>query len=647
MIQKIDNSISSLIESNSFLKRQVASRVLAVAVNAFIQIEAAYKTLYAALTISVYVITEPFTFAAKIFKVIRDPQYTLKKHMEEENAAFGKVAETVFKAMAAVADIFISLLLGIFSPYTMIEWHVFRGYTTKPIVAKPNVFVISTPVKKNLDEKFICFHLNDDDKKRLKEYGLIRPHSIVLHGPSKSAQKQAAEYIAAKLNKNLKELKSLDVSNLNLLNDIIFLNIPDKPDQKILDLISILDEKKIMYILGSKLPLTKGSYTSKVHVEIPLPDEAIRREVLQRDLKLIPIEENFDFSKVVAATEGCKTEKIEKITQSLKLKALQEKSKITTNQFLEVVTLIKNKSKVELPPVNDFVGMEDLLKKFDLYLQVFKNPKEAKEYGVKLPAGILLYGLPGCGKSYTAKHLCNYAKSQGVQLNFHQVLGSDIATKWKGEGVKNIRRVFEEAKNNAPALLFIDECEGLFPSRDKLKDTLSEERTQELDELLQMIEQAKEHNVIVVGATNQISTIDSAILRTGRFDYTFEIKPPNSATRLKMFEAKLKLKKCDPHLDLKQIVDDSEGFTPSDIETIINDAGIVSWTKKVPISIEILKESFKTVKLKKSGIDQEVKKGLAQAPIMQDLKKGLDAFKQLINNVEGVNPQVAVANNMI
>jgi transitional endoplasmic reticulum ATPase len=253
---------------------------------------------------------------------------------------------------------------------------------------------------------------------------------------------------------------------------------------------------------------------------------------------------------------------------------------------------------------DDFVGMEALHELFDHYIEVLKSPEEAKKCGMKLPAGLLLYGPPGCGKTYAAKHFPRYAKTKGLLLKFHQVRNSDVASQWRGEAILKMRKIFEEAKRTKPSILFIDECEGLFPSRDKFGNTFGAERTQELDEMLQLLEEAKEDGVIVVAATNHLASIDRAIFRTGRFDFSFEVKPPDAVMRRKMFEAKLRLRNVDQNLDLEHIVGITDGFTASDIETMVNTSAVESWKTKVPISLHHLMVSFAAISTKKIACQQ-------------------------------------------
>lgn len=650
MINSVDNYIHSLINSPQTFKTQFNSRIVAVALTALIPVEAIFRTLGLLIQIPKYVLVAPprtYVLLKSGFKINHIITYEYVKLCTD-------VIKPVVKTAACIANIILSPLIAPFSPRAMIDLHIDCGLTTiatAKLEQTPPKKILSEDVTKKIDQEFLSFHLKAEEKSRLKEYGLTPPNSIVLYGPSASANKEAAQHIASQLNKNLKEIDKISqdaidvLKNYNPSKEILYVNFPN------CELITDkLDKGQVLYIRGSKLPLPEKPLTCRVQVEIPLPDAITRLSIIRQNLDSCAKEASFDELEFSIATAGLKAKKIEKLIKAIKLQALQSKNKITTAAALEAVarakqTLVASHT-TETEEKSDFVGMEELHSKFDHYLQILKSPNEAKEYGVKLPAGIILYGPPGCGKTYTAKHLCQYAASQGVRLNFREIKGSDIASKWKGDGVKNIRKIFDEAKQNAPTVLFIDECEGLFPSRDKLSDTLSPERTQELDEALQMIEQAKYHNVIVVGATNHISTIDSAILRTGRFDYTFEVKAPDEKTRFKLLEAKLKLKKCDAELDIALLAKETEGFTASDIETLVNDAGLVSWKGKTPISMDILMQSLATVKNKRASVHKELAAQSGQTPVMHDLKKGVDALRQFLGNLDSIHPEVAAASGL-
>jgi SpoVK/Ycf46/Vps4 family AAA+-type ATPase len=656
MINSVDQKIHALIQSPHFYEREVKSRITSIVVTALVPIEAAGRVIFAALKVTTYVVSEPFKLGKRVIRLYNDPTYYRSQFAQEELASLKNTLIPVAKAISCIACIKLALLLGLWSPRAMIQLHVDMGLATLPkedLAPPPPPKLqekkppLNSDVQKNIDDNFLAAYTSKEEREKLKKYSLTPPRSILLYGPSMAANMQGAEYIASRLGKTVKELNFNDpkaLENFNPLHDLIYLNVKKNGQQNSKLITSALDKLGVLYIFAAK---DKEAVLAPVKVEVPLPDQVLREEMLHQSFDSAPKADTLDFARLVQATNGLKAKTIQQLLRETKRRAFQTNSLITTELALEILSRGKKpKARVEPPKAAaDFVGMEELLEKFDLYLDVLKNPQEAKEYGVNLPAGMILYGAPGCGKTYTAKHLCEYAKSKGIALNFYAIKGSDVASKWKGEGVKKIRQAFEEAKLLAPVVLFIDECEGLFPSRDKLKDTLSTERTQELDEVLQLIEEAKNHNIIVIGATNHISSIDEAILRTGRFDYTYEVKPPNESTRRKMIEAKLKLRKWDPRINLDVVAKASEGFTGSDIDTAVNDAGLVSWKQKKPIDQQILLKSLEAVKGKKASVAHEPSSS-EPAPVLQDLKKGMDALRHFIGNLDSMNPQAAQANDL-
>ena len=246
---------------------------------------------------------------------------------------------------------------------------------------------------------------------------------------------------------------------------------------------------------------------------------------------------------------------------------------------------------------DDFTGFEDLLEIYDKYLNVFKNPT-IKEYGIKMPAGMIFYGQPGCGKTTAAKYFPAYAKKQGVKLNFESFNAVEVASKWRGEGIQKIDEIYERAILNSPSVLLIDECEGLFPKRDNLGSHGSDvERTQEINVSLKRLEAAAKNKVIVILATNQIEKVDQAVLRTGRIDFKYEVKPPHAEMRSKMIEKKLQIrtKHLSYDIDYPQLGEVTKEFTASDIDSMVNHACYAAWSAKGDVTQEILLTSVLSI----------------------------------------------------
>ncbi len=659
MVSKVDNYIYGLTHSEIHSQKVVLSRIVAVASTALLALEAVFRVVDVASNIIIFVISEPVRQGIGLHKVLTNKQFTYKQFQEERlQSLMQKVVEPAKLALFSLVSTPVSLLVAPFSPSAMIKLHVELGLTklTQKLPKKqqpqqePKGIYIPSDIKKEINEKFIHPHINPEERKRLESYNLPLPQSILFHGPSKSSCRDTALYVATGLNKTLKTVFSSDLKqpetflkNLDPAGEIYLIDLDNKAFdlETVKVLLTLFKKRQATYILISKNVSSQG----ELQIHLPPPNDEIRTDLIKTRLADVPLEAGFDFNALVAATKDASIKKIEKLVKSIKVHAFNTKTTVTTASALEIAKLMhtgKNSQTTE--DQKDFVGMDDLHKIFDDYLAVLEDPENSKEYGISMPAGMILHGPPGCGKTYTAKHLCHYAKSKGVEMNFQQIKASDLLSTWKGGTVLNMRKAFEAAKKMAPVVLFVDECEGLLPSRDNFRDTLAPERTQELDEMLQIIEECKHYGVIFVGATNYLKSIDAAILRTGRIDHTFEVKPPNEETRKKMLEAKLKSKKCEPNLDLTQIVKETEGFTASDIETLVNSAAIESWRRKTAITIDILMTALQAVKAKKASVDKKPGKGSSQIPVYNDLKRGWEAIQEIIANIKSMDPETSTHN---
>lgn len=199
-----------------------------------------------------------------------------------------------------------------------------------------------------------------------------------------------------------------------------------------------------------------------------------------------------------------------------------------------------------------------------------RNPEKFKKFKVSIPNGIILYGPPGCGKTFIVRKL-----AEELGYNFFEVKHSDLATPYIHGSVSNIGKAFAIAKQNAPAVIFFDEISGLVPDRKYLHES-SSHKEEEIDEFLMQLNDAAENNILVVGATNFIDRIDPAILRPGRFDKKIFVPRPDFEARKSLFKVGLANR---PHedIDLEHLADLTEGFTCADIiEDVVESAARVA-----------------------------------------------------------------------
>lgn len=237
----------------------------------------------------------------------------------------------------------------------------------------------------------------------------------------------------------------------------------------------------------------------------------------------------------------------------------------------------------------DIAGMEDLKQqlKSDV-IDVLKEPNRAKELGLSIPNGILFYGPPGCGKTYFAERF-----AEEIGCNYMYVLCSDVASPYIHGGQSKIAALFEEARKNAPTIVFLDEVEAMIMNRNK-HNNVSEQG--EVNEFLAQLNNCGDDGVMVIAATNKPTLIDPAALRAGRLEQKYYIPQPDFETRKALFKVGLKNRKVDLGIDYDKLARMTENRVSSDIAFIIDTAArIVFRRKQENISEVILEEAIDKV----------------------------------------------------
>lgn len=223
-----------------------------------------------------------------------------------------------------------------------------------------------------------------------------------------------------------------------------------------------------------------------------------------------------------------------------------------------------------------------------------KHPEKFKKFNVSIPNGIILYGPPGCGKTFIVRKL-----AEELGYNFFEVKHSDLATPYIHGSVNNIGKAFEIAKQNAPAVLFFDEISALVPDRKNLHES-SSHKEEEVSEFLMQLNDASENKILVVGATNYIERIDPAVLRNGRFDKKIYVSPPDFEARKALFKIGLNTRPHDKNIDFDHLAKITEGLTCADIiEGIIEpSARNAANLNKDLIEQDLLEEEIDSIKPK-------------------------------------------------
>lgn len=226
-------------------------------------------------------------------------------------------------------------------------------------------------------------------------------------------------------------------------------------------------------------------------------------------------------------------------------------------------------------------GMNDL--KELLYNDVIRalNEQELYEsYGVTIPNGMLLYGPPGCGKTFISERF-----SEEVGFNFIELKPSDIKSKWLNETEQKIGAIFKEAEENAPTIIFIDEFDAIVPSRE---GDLHQSTASTVNEILAQMSNCSERGVFVIAASNRPEKIDPAVLRTGRVDRIIYLSPPDYEARKAMFELYLKNRPVDLDVNYDVLSNLTENYVSSDIKFLIDEASRTALKTKSKITQQVL-----------------------------------------------------------
>ncbi|PIP21028.1 MAG: AAA family ATPase [Candidatus Omnitrophica bacterium CG23_combo_of_CG06-09_8_20_14_all_40_11] len=361
-------------------------------------------------------------------------------------------------------------------------------------------------------------------------------------------------------------------------------------------------------------------------ISIPIPDKNGRLEILGIHTRGMPLAEDVSREKLAEITHGFVGADLEALAREAAMAALRKilpkidfemqdipyetlmKLEVTMDNFRDAMKEVEPSAIrevfVEVPDVkwSDVGGLEDIKEELKEAVEwPLKYSDVFKKANTNPPKGILLYGVPGTGKTLLAKAI---ATESGV--NFISVKGPSLISKYVGESEKAIREVFKIAKQASPTILFFDEIDSVVPRRGSSStDAHVTERviSQFLTEM-DGIEELK--GVVVLAATNRLDMVDPAILRSGRFDILFELPKPDEKTREEIFKIHTKNKPLAKEINLKELAKDTEGKVGADIESICRKASMLAIREYIEAQSSKSKAQSPELKITKQHFEEAV-----------------------------------------
>jgi transitional endoplasmic reticulum ATPase len=330
----------------------------------------------------------------------------------------------------------------------------------------------------------------------------------------------------------------------------------------------------------SVTPELRAPGTLDHELAIPLPDRAQRRRLLDAATHVVPLDADVSLDDVAGRTPGFVAADIIALVREAGLRAASRQRDVASptvgkadlDAALEVVrpTAMGGESldlaQISLDDVGDMAEVKEAVTEAVLWPLLY--PDTFARLGVAAPRGLLLYGPPGCGKTFLVKAIAGSG-----QCNVLSVKGAELLSKWVGESERAVRELFRRAREAAPTLIFLDEVDALAPVRGQSTDGGTTDRV--VASLLTELDGVESlRDVVVIGATNRPDLVDPALLRPGRLERLVFVPPPDAAARGQILAASAKSVPLDPAVDLTALGARTEGFSAADCAALIREAAL-------------------------------------------------------------------------
>ncbi|MFK4245646.1 AAA family ATPase [Micromonospora chokoriensis] len=319
-----------------------------------------------------------------------------------------------------------------------------------------------------------------------------------------------------------------------------------------------------------------------LRISVPLPDQALRREQLTVLTRQVPLADDVRLDEVAGRTPGFVAADLAALVREAGVRAaLRQKAAETPTvsmaDFTAALEVVRPTtmaaSTLDLASVTlDEVGGLDEVKQTltESVLWPLTYPDTFARLGVQPPRGVLLYGPPGCGKTYLVTALAGSGRA-----NVLSVKGAELLSKWVGESERAVRELFRRAREAAPTLIFLDEVDALAPVRGQATDGGTTDRV--VAALLTELDGVETlRNVVVVGATNRPDLVDPALLRPGRLERLVYVPPPDGPARAEILRAASRQVPLAPDVDLSTLGDELTGFSAADCAALVREAALAA-----------------------------------------------------------------------
>lgn len=319
-----------------------------------------------------------------------------------------------------------------------------------------------------------------------------------------------------------------------------------------------------------------------LRISVPLPDQALRREQLTVLTRQVPLADDVRLDEVAGRTPGFVAADLAALVREAGVRAaLRQKAAETPTvsmadftAALEVVrptTMAASTLDLASVTLDDVGGLDEVKQTLtESVLWPLTYPDTFARLGVQPPRGVLLYGPPGCGKTYLVTALAGSGRA-----NVLSVKGAELLSKWVGESERAVRELFRRAREAAPTLIFLDEVDALAPVRGQATDGGTTDRV--VAALLTELDGVETlRNVVVVGATNRPDLVDPALLRPGRLERLVYVPPPDGPARAEILRAASRQVPLAPDVDLSTLGDDLTGFSAADCAALVREAALAA-----------------------------------------------------------------------